>query len=174
MNYYIGSKTLKTIRCGINMVESGFSIWRRGWKHKAAAHQLLIIIRRLSSRKEPSVCPCWFTNMNGVKYEFYQNYFIGIELSGNCLSFRPNIKPNDLLYPKQLNFVRWGFTLDIPVTRIENGTFTNGLYLEHGYRAAFKGPLTIMDVDTKEFWQSEPLDTFILMKRKKLEINNLI
>lgn len=23
--------------------------------------------------------------------------------------------------------------------------------------AAFKGPLTIMDVDTKEFWQSEPL-----------------
>ena len=24
--------------------------------------------------------------------------------------------------------------------------------------AAFKGPLTIMDVDTKEFWQSEPLN----------------
>jgi serine/threonine protein phosphatase 1 len=23
--------------------------------------------------------------------------------------------------------------------------------------AAFKGPLTIMDIETKEFWQSEPL-----------------
>jgi serine/threonine protein phosphatase 1 len=23
--------------------------------------------------------------------------------------------------------------------------------------AAFKGPLTIMDIDSKEFWQSEPL-----------------
>jgi serine/threonine protein phosphatase 1 len=52
------------------------------------------------------LCLSMLTNMNGVKYEFYQNYFIGIELSGNCLSIRPNIKPNDLLYPKQLNFVR--------------------------------------------------------------------
>jgi serine/threonine protein phosphatase 1 len=25
--------------------------------------------------------------------------------------------------------------------------------------AAFKGPLTILDVDTKEFWQSESLPT---------------
>jgi serine/threonine protein phosphatase 1 len=41
--------------------------------------------------------------------------------------------------------------------------------------AAFKGPLTIMDVDTKEFWQSEPLNTLYFdEKGKKLEIIKLI
>jgi hypothetical protein len=39
--------------------------------------------------------------------------------------------------------------------------------------AAFKGPLTIMDVDTRVL-AKRTLEHFILMKRKKLEINNLI
>jgi hypothetical protein len=35
--------------------------------------------------------------------------------------------------------------------------------------AAFKGPLTIMDVDTKEFWQSEPL-TVVFDEKEGIEL----
>jgi serine/threonine protein phosphatase 1 len=36
---------------------------------------------------------------------------------------------------------------------------------------AFKGPLTIMDVDTKESWQSEPLHQLYFEERQKLAKN---
>ena len=38
--------------------------------------------------------------------------------------------------------------------------------------AAFKGSLTIMDVDSKQFWQSEPLPQFI-PNRKGKKLKNL-
>jgi serine/threonine protein phosphatase 1 len=47
-----------------------------------------------------------FTNMNGVKYEFYPKLFYGIELYGNRSIARSSIKPNDLLYPKRLTYDR--------------------------------------------------------------------
>jgi hypothetical protein len=53
---------------------------------------------------------------------FIQNYFIGIEPSGNCLSFRrisnPMIycTPNATLYDEDLH---WTY----PVTRIENNLY---------------------------------------------------
>jgi serine/threonine protein phosphatase 1 len=42
--------------------------------------------------------PCRFTNMNGVKYEFYQNYYWDRTLWEAALALDRNIKPNDLLY----------------------------------------------------------------------------
>jgi serine/threonine protein phosphatase 1 len=160
-----GSKTLKTIRCGINMGRSnGFSIWR-GWKHKAAAHQLLIIIRRLSSKRTVFVHAV--TNMNGVKYEFYQNYFIGIELE-TALALDRNIKPNDLLYPKQLNFIRWGLhgTYTCNKNRVEPlQMVVSGIWIPE----RLLKDLWLLWTSTKEFWQSEPLNTFF---DEKEEIRN--
>jgi serine/threonine protein phosphatase 1 len=53
-----------------------------------------------------------------------------------------------------------------PVTRIGETTpvqKANVWNVDTG--AAFKGPLTIMDIDTKEFWQSEPLDQLYFDER---------
>jgi peptide methionine sulfoxide reductase MsrA len=36
--------------------------------------------------------------------------------------------------------------------------------------AAFKGPLTIMDIDTKDFWQSEPLHQLYFEERDEYTI----
>ncbi|MDG2431208.1 metallophosphoesterase family protein [Flavobacterium sp.] len=100
-----------------------------------------------------------FTNMNGVKYEFYPKLFYWDRtLWETALSLDPSIKPNDLLYPKRLTLYDEVYIGHTPVTRIgmtvpvQKACIWN---VDTG--AAFKGPLTIMDVDTKEFWQSEPL-----------------
>jgi serine/threonine protein phosphatase 1 len=39
--------------------------------------------------------------------------------------------------------------------------------------AAFKGPLTIMDVDTKEFWQSEPLHQLYFEEKGRNSLKEL-
>ena len=100
-----------------------------------------------------------FTNMNGVKYEFYPKLFYWDRtLWETALSLDPSIKPNDLLYPKRLTLYDEVYIGHTPVTRIgltEPAQRACVWNVDTG--AAFKGPLTIMDVDTKEFWQSEPL-----------------
>jgi serine/threonine protein phosphatase 1 len=44
-------------------------------------------------------------NMNGVKYEFYSKLFYWDTLWETALSLDPSIKPNDLLYPKDLLYM---------------------------------------------------------------------
>jgi serine/threonine protein phosphatase 1 len=100
-----------------------------------------------------------FTNMNGVKYEFYPKLFYWDRtLWETALALDRSIKPNDLLYPKRLTLYDEIYIGHTPVTRIGK---TKPLQMACVWNvdtgAAFKGPLTIMDVDTKEFWQSEPL-----------------
>jgi serine/threonine protein phosphatase 1 len=73
--------------------------------------------------------------MNGVKYEFYQNYFIGIELE-TALALDRNIKPNDLLYPKRLTLYDEVYMGHTPVTRIGWNLY-KWLCLEFGYRSGF-------------------------------------
>jgi serine/threonine protein phosphatase 1 len=77
-----------------------------------------------------------------------------------ALSLDRSIKPNDLLYPKRLTLYDEIYIGHTPVTRIgktEPVQMACVWNIDTG--AAFKGPLTILDVDTKEFWQSEPLST---------------
>jgi serine/threonine protein phosphatase 1 len=101
-----------------------------------------------------------FTNMNGVAYEFYPKLlYWDRTLWETALSLDQSIKPNDLLYPKRLTLYDEVYIGHTPVTRIGKTIPTQKACvwnLDTG--AAFKGPLTIMDVDTKEFWQSEPLN----------------
>jgi serine/threonine protein phosphatase 1 len=72
---------------------------------------------------------------------------------GNCTVFRPKNKTNDLLYPKRLTLydeIYIGHT-----TRIgETEPVQKSLYLE--YRSGFKGPLSILDVDTKSAGRASP------------------
>ena len=101
-----------------------------------------------------------FTNMNGVQYEYYpEPFYWDRTLWETALSLDRSIKPNDLLYPKRLTLYDEIYIGHTPVTRIgktEPVQMACVWNIDTG--AAFKGPLTILDIDTKEFWQSEPLN----------------
>jgi serine/threonine protein phosphatase 1 len=100
-----------------------------------------------------------FTNMNGVNFEYFPKLFYWDRtLWETALALDKSMKPSHLLYPKRLiqyNEIYIGHT---PVSRIGATIpiqMANVWNIDTG--AAFKGPLTIIDANTKEFWQSEPL-----------------
>lgn len=102
-----------------------------------------------------------FTNMNGVTYEFFPKLFYWDRtLWETALALDPNMSSTDLLYPKRLTLYSEIFIGHTPVTRIGATTpVKKACVWNVDTGAAFKGSLTIMDVNTKEFWQSEPLNT---------------
>jgi serine/threonine protein phosphatase 1 len=100
-----------------------------------------------------------FTNMNGIDFEYFPKLFYWDRtLWETALALDKTMKSDDLLYPKRFTLYKEIYIGHTPTTRIgktipvQMACVWN---LDTG--AAFKGPLTIMDVDTKEFWQSEPL-----------------
>ena len=102
-----------------------------------------------------------FTNMHGVEYEYFRKMFYWDRtLWEMVLSMDPSIARDNAKYPQRLKHYKNIFIGHTPVTRIgktvpvQAGTVWN---IDTG--AAFKGPLTIMDVDTGEFWQSDPVYT---------------
>lgn len=101
-----------------------------------------------------------FTNMNGVDHEHFSKLFYWDRtLWETALALDPNIKPNDLEYPKRLTLYPEIYIGHTPVIRIKETTpIQKSCIWNVDTGAAFKGPLTIMDIDTKEFWQSDPLN----------------
>ncbi|MFC6875512.1 metallophosphoesterase family protein [Flavobacterium myungsuense] len=100
-----------------------------------------------------------FTNLNGIDFEYFpKSFYWDRTLWETALALDKNMKTSDLSYPKRLLLYDEIYIGHTPVTRInqtipvQKAKIWN---LDTG--AAFKGPLTIMDIDTKEFWQSEPL-----------------
>lgn len=100
-----------------------------------------------------------FTNMNGVTFEYFPKLFSwDRSLWETALALDKKMKIDDLFYPKRLTLYKEIYIGHTPVSRINETVpvqMANVLNIDTG--AAFKGPLTIMDVDTKEFWQSENL-----------------
>lgn len=101
-----------------------------------------------------------FTNMNGIDFEYFPKLFYWDRtLWETALALDKKIKTTDLLYPKRFRLYHEIYIGHTPVSRIGKTTpvqMANVWNVDTG--AAFKGPLTIIDADTKEFWQSEPLD----------------
>lgn len=102
-----------------------------------------------------------FTNMNGVAYEYYPRFFSWDRtLWETALSLNENLEKSSDYYPKRLTLYKEIYIGHTPTTRIgvtlpvQKACIWN---VDTG--AAFKGPLTIMDIETKQFWQSEPLHT---------------
>lgn len=100
-----------------------------------------------------------FTNINGIHHEYFPRMFYWDRtLWETALALNPALKPDDMLYPKRFNHYKEIFIGHTPVTRIgltvpvQKANIWN---IDTG--AAFKGPLTIMDADTKEYWQSDPV-----------------
>jgi serine/threonine protein phosphatase 1 len=101
-----------------------------------------------------------FTNMNGVDYEYFPKLFYWDRtLWETALALDVSVTKDSFLYPKRLTLYNEIYIGHTPVTRIEQTIpVQKACVWNVDTGAAFKGPLTIMDVDTKEFWQSEPLN----------------
>lgn len=100
-----------------------------------------------------------FTNLNGVEHEYFPKMFYWERtLWETALALDPLMDTKNLRYPKRLTLYKEIYIGHTPVTRIDETTpiqMANVWNVDTG--AAFKGSLTILDVNTKEFWQSEPL-----------------
>jgi serine/threonine protein phosphatase 1 len=100
-----------------------------------------------------------FTNMNGVNFEYFPRMFYWERtLWETALALDPSMETDSPLYPKRFLQYAEIFIGHTPVTRIGQTVpvqKANIFNIDTG--AAFKGPLTIIDADTKAFWQSDPL-----------------
>ena len=100
-----------------------------------------------------------FTNMNGVAFEHFPKLFYWERtLWEMALALDKNLNPDSALYPKRLKLYKEIYIGHTPVTQIGESTpiqMASVWNVDTG--AAFKGPLTVLDVDTKKYWQSDPL-----------------
>ncbi len=100
-----------------------------------------------------------FTNLKGVEQEYFKPLFYWDRtLWEMVLALDSKLDSGSLHYPKRLQLYSEIFIGHTPVTQIGNEvpiSFANVWNVDTG--AAFKGKLSIMDVDTKEFWQSDAL-----------------
>ena len=102
-----------------------------------------------------------FTSMHGPQKEFYNsNFSWDRTLWEMALTMDKRIEKDSLLYPKRLKlfneiYIGHTPTLYYDVTVPMQGC--NVWNLDTG--AAFYGKLSIMDIDSKQFWQSEPVHT---------------
>ncbi|WP_034259953.1 metallophosphoesterase [Altibacter lentus] len=100
-----------------------------------------------------------FTNLHGPEHEYYPNtVYWDRTLWEMASSLDPNIHPESDRYPKRLKLFSEIYIGHTPTTRMGSTQplrFANVWNIDTG--AAFKGPLSVMDVTTKEVWQSDPV-----------------
>ena len=103
-----------------------------------------------------------FTNLKGVEFEYFsKTFYWDRTLWELALSLNPNLSHDHKFYPKRLTNYAEIYIGHTPVTRIGKTTPQNAANvwnIDSG--AAFKGPLSVIDVRTKEIWQSDPVYTF--------------
>ncbi|HKX87429.1 MAG TPA: metallophosphoesterase [Flavobacterium sp.] len=102
-----------------------------------------------------------FTNLKGVTIEhFPRMLYWDRTLWELALSLDPTIKKESPFFPKRLNLYHEIYIGHTPVTQIGLTIPVNKANVWNvDTGAAFKGPLTVMDVNTKQFWQSDPVYT---------------
>ena len=100
-----------------------------------------------------------FTNMKGVEHEFFKPLFYWDRtLWETALAIDNQLSKDAITYPLRLKIYNEIFIGHTPVTKIDETIPVNKACVWNvDTGAAFKGKLTIMDVDTKEFWQSDSL-----------------
>lgn len=100
-----------------------------------------------------------FTNIHGPQYEYFKDLvFWDRTLWEVARSLDPTLSEEHIHYPKRLRLFHEIYIGHTPVTRIGYTVpmkFSNVWNIDTG--AAFEGPLSVMDVDTKEVWQSDPV-----------------
>ncbi|APU68239.1 metallophosphoesterase family protein [Christiangramia flava] len=100
-----------------------------------------------------------FTNLHGPDFEYHETgFYWDRTLWEMALSLNENLQPDHQFYPKRLQHFEEIFIGHTPVTRIGETTpvhKANIWNVDTG--AAFKGPVSAIDVNTKEIYQSDPV-----------------
>jgi serine/threonine protein phosphatase 1 len=110
-----------------------------------------------------------FTNVNGVDYEYFPGLFYWDRtLWETALALDKTMATDNIFYPKRFTLYKEIYRSHTcyPNRREYARSKANVWNVDTG--AAFKGPLTIMDVDTKEFWQSEPLTQLYFDEKEEI------
>ncbi len=102
-----------------------------------------------------------FTHIHGVKNEYFPRLlYWDRSLWEMALALDPKLSVEDKYYPERLKLYDEIYIGHTPTLRIDKTTPVNAANvwnLDTG--AGFTGPLTIMDVETKQYWQSDPVST---------------
>ena len=100
-----------------------------------------------------------FTNVKGVEHEYFKPLFYWDRtLWETALAMDNQLSKEALTYPNRLKIYKEIYIGHTPVTKINESIPVNKACVWNvDTGAAFQGKLTIMDVDTKEFWQSDNL-----------------
>ncbi|MEO7522741.1 MAG: metallophosphoesterase family protein [Ferruginibacter sp.] len=100
-----------------------------------------------------------FTSMHGPQQEFYSsNYSWDRTLWEMALTMDNSIEIGSVLFPKRLKLFHEIYIGHTPTLNYNEKIPMQGCNVWNiDTGAAFTGKLSIMDIDTKEFWQSETL-----------------
>lgn len=102
-----------------------------------------------------------FTNLHGPHNEYFEKMlYWDRSLWEMALALNTKLKKDDILYPKRLRLFEEIYIGHTPVTRIGKTIPVNAACVWNvDTGAAFKGPLTALNVETKEIVQSDPVWT---------------
>ncbi len=100
-----------------------------------------------------------FTSMHGPQKEFHSsNFSWDRTLWEMAITLDKNINRDSVLYPKRLKLFDEIYIGHTPTLYYNETTPMNGCNVWNiDTGAAFTGKLTVMDIDTKNFWQSDPV-----------------
>jgi serine/threonine protein phosphatase 1 len=100
-----------------------------------------------------------FTHHNGVANEYFEKMlYWDRSLWEMVLAMDKNLKKGDKYFPKRLTHYKEIFIGHTSLSRIDKDVPTNAANVWNiDTGAAHKKPLSIMDIDTKEYWQSDPV-----------------
>jgi serine/threonine protein phosphatase 1 len=100
-----------------------------------------------------------FTSMHGPQKEFHNsNFSWDRTLWEMALTVDPSITKDSLLFPKRLKLFSEIYIGHTPTLYYDETIPMRGCNVWNiDTGAAFSGKLTVMDIDTKQFWQSDPV-----------------
>ncbi|WP_420320717.1 metallophosphoesterase [Flagellimonas sp.] len=103
-----------------------------------------------------------YTNLKGVEFEYFdQLFYWDRTLWELARALDPQLNPLDSNFPKRLIHYKEIFIGHTPISKKTTAVPKKGANVWNiDTGAAFKGQLTLMDVETKEFWQSDLVHTF--------------
>lgn len=108
-----------------------------------------------------------YTNLHGPEQEHYPNMvYWDRTLWEMACSLDTSIPENDDRFPKRLKNFKEIYIGHTPVTRVgmdKPTNFANVWNVDTG--AAFKGRISMLDVDTKEIWQSDPVHSLYPLEK---------
>ena len=102
-----------------------------------------------------------FTNLKGIEHEYYpETFYWDRTLWELAQALNPNLQKGDPFYPKRLSHYAAIFIGHTPISKTTTAQpkqAANVWNIDTG--AAFKGALSMLDVDTKTVWQSDPVQS---------------